>query len=163
MTHPQVLSDEQIEKVTADNSLDTIHAVARAIESATLEAVRGRAVALYVEPHALEVMTQAAARDCTSNAYLSGSIKPTPTKTQALYLHPSTTQPPAQAEREALLQAARVQALEDAANRCRAVAEGFGGLAAGPFCTDFGKHTHQSMAAGALNCAADIDNMKGQQ
>ncbi len=72
-------------------------------------------------------------------------------------------QPPAQAEQDALLQATRLQALEDAANRCRAVAEGFGGLAAGPFCTDFGKHTHQSMAAGALNCAADIDNMKGQQ
>jgi hypothetical protein len=59
--------------------------------------------------------------------------------------------------------AARAQALEDAENECRAVAEGFGGLAAGPFCTDFGKHTHQSMAAGALNCAAVIEALKGKQ
>lgn len=31
-----------------------------------------------------------------------------------------------------------------------------GGIAAGPMVTDFGKHTHQSMAAGAKNCAAAI-------
>ena len=58
--------------------------------------------------------------------------------------------------------ASRAQALEDAASRCRSVAEGFRGLAAGPSCTEFCKHTHQSMAAGALNCAADIDALKGQ-
>ncbi|WP_294636578.1 hypothetical protein [uncultured Aquabacterium sp.] len=58
--------------------------------------------------------------------------------------------------------AGRAAGLGEAAERCRAVADGFGGLAAGPFCTDFGKHTHQSMAAGALNCAAAIEQLKEQ-
>ena len=39
---------------------------------------------------------------------------------------------------------------------CDDIASGLGGVAAGPFVTDFGKHTHQSMAAGAQNCAAAI-------
>lgn len=56
----------------------------------------------------------------------------------------------------------RVVALAAAAERaaclqaCEDQAAHFGGVAAGPFVTDFGKHTHQAMAAGAQNCAAVI-------
>lgn len=42
---------------------------------------------------------------------------------------------------------------------CDGVAEEHGGVAAGPFVTDFGKHTQQSMAAGAMNCASAIRNI----
>ena len=45
---------------------------------------------------------------------------------------------------------------ERAAKVCEDVASDFGGVAEGPFVTDFGKHTHQAMAAGAQNCAASI-------
>lgn len=39
---------------------------------------------------------------------------------------------------------------------CAQVSKDFGDVAEGPFATDFGKHTHMSMAAGAKNCAAAI-------
>ena len=45
---------------------------------------------------------------------------------------------------------------EACALMCEGVAEEFGGVAEGPFVTDFGKHTHQSMAAGAMNGATAI-------
>lgn len=32
----------------------------------------------------------------------------------------------------------------------------------GPFATDFGKHTHNAMAAGAKNCAAAIEQLRGE-
>ena len=44
----------------------------------------------------------------------------------------------------------------DCANTARHVAEDLGGVAEGPFVTDFGKHTKNSMAAGAINAAAAI-------
>ena len=45
---------------------------------------------------------------------------------------------------------------ERCAKVCDDEAASMGGVAAGPFVTDFGKHTHQSMAAGAMNCASAI-------
>ena len=51
---------------------------------------------------------------------------------------------------------------EACAQVCEGVAEEFGGVAEGPFVTDFGKHTHQSMAAGAMNGAAAI-RARGQK
>ena len=45
---------------------------------------------------------------------------------------------------------------EACAKVCEQVSKDFGGVAEGPFVTDFGKHTHMSMAAGAENCAAAI-------
>lgn len=39
---------------------------------------------------------------------------------------------------------------------CEEQSKELGGVAEGPFVTDFGKHTHMSMAAGAENCAAAI-------
>ena len=39
---------------------------------------------------------------------------------------------------------------------CDEESNDLGGVAEGPFVTDFGKHTHMSMAAGAQNCAAAI-------
>ena len=39
---------------------------------------------------------------------------------------------------------------------CDEVAKNYGDVAEGPFVTDFGKHTHMSMAAGARNCLAAI-------
>ena len=42
------------------------------------------------------------------------------------------------------------------ANVCYYQSKEFGGVAEGPFVTDFGKHTQMSMAAGAENCAAAI-------
>lgn len=53
---------------------------------------------------------------------------------------------------------ATAKAREACAKACEAVAEDLGGIAEGPFVTAFGKHTHQSMAAGAYNCAAVIRN-----
>ena len=55
---------------------------------------------------------------------------------------------------------ARAYAIADEREACAKVCEQeskeLGGVAAGPFVTDFGKHTHMSMAAGAENCAAAI-------
>lgn len=45
---------------------------------------------------------------------------------------------------------------EACAQVCVQVSKDLGGVAEGPFVTDFGKHTHMSMAAGAENCAAAI-------
>lgn len=45
---------------------------------------------------------------------------------------------------------------EACAKVCEQESNNFGGVAEGPFVTDFGKHTHMSMAAGAQNCAAAI-------
>ena len=54
----------------------------------------------------------------------------------------------------------RADAIADERELCAKVCEQeskeLGGVAAGPFVTDFGKHTHMSMAAGAENCAAAI-------
>ena len=63
---------------------------------------------------------------------------------------------------EAALTAGRDQGLREAKEVCEREAEGFGGIAAGPFATDFGKHTHNSMAAGAKNCAAAIEQLRGK-
>ena len=45
---------------------------------------------------------------------------------------------------------------EACAKVCEEQSKELGGVAEGPFVTDFGKHTHMSMAAGAENCAAAI-------
>lgn len=45
---------------------------------------------------------------------------------------------------------------EACAKVCEQESKDLGGVAEGPFVTDFGKHTHMSMAAGAENCAAAI-------
>jgi len=45
---------------------------------------------------------------------------------------------------------------EACAKVCEQESNNFGGVAEGPFVTDFGKHTHMSMAAGAQNCATAI-------
>jgi len=45
---------------------------------------------------------------------------------------------------------------EACAKVCDEESSSLGGVAEGPFVTDFGKHTHMSMAAGAQNCAAAI-------
>jgi hypothetical protein len=45
---------------------------------------------------------------------------------------------------------------EACAKVCDEESSNLGGVAEGPFVTDFGKHTHMSMAAGAQNCAAAI-------
>ena len=45
---------------------------------------------------------------------------------------------------------------EACAKVCEQVSKDFGGVAEGPFVTDFGKHTHMSMAVGAENCVAAI-------
>ena len=54
----------------------------------------------------------------------------------------------------------RAQGLREAREVCEKEAESFGGVAAGPFATDFGKHTHNAMAAGAKNCAAAIKQLE---
>lgn len=110
MTHPQVLSDEQIDKLMAQaqvfasawslvggrfdfgNAMEDAEEaktelrtmLARA-ESATLEAVRGQAVACVSRSNDLEGLVQWASKRVPVGAML--------------YLHPSPTQPPAQAER----------------------------------------------------------------
>lgn len=48
---------------------------------------------------------------------------------------------------------------EACAKICEEQSENLGGIAEGPFVTDFGKHTHMSMAAGASNCAAALRAM----
>ena len=58
--------------------------------------------------------------------------------------------------------AGRAQGLREAREVCEKEAENFGGVAAGPFATDFGKHTHNAMAAGAKNCAAAIQQLEGR-
>ena len=60
------------------------------------------------------------------------------------------------------MEAGRDQGLREAKEVCEREAEGFGGIAAGPFATDFGKHTHNAMAAGAKNCAAAIEQLRGE-
>lgn len=45
---------------------------------------------------------------------------------------------------------------EACAKVCEEQSKELGGVAEGPFVTDFGKHTHMSMAAGAENCATAI-------
>lgn len=40
---------------------------------------------------------------------------------------------------------------------CRNIAAAYGGVVAGTMATEYGKLVHQSMAAGALNCACAID------
>lgn len=45
---------------------------------------------------------------------------------------------------------------EACAKVCEEYVKSFGGIAEGPFVTDFGKHTHMSMAAGASNCESAI-------
>lgn len=61
---------------------------------------------------------------------------------------------------EAAMCAGRAQGLREAREACEA--EGFGGVAAGPFATEFGKHTHNAMAAGAKTCAAAIKQLEGE-
>jgi hypothetical protein len=51
---------------------------------------------------------------------------------------------------------------EACAKVCDEESSSLGGVAEGPFVTDFGKHTHMSMAAGAQNCAANI-RARGQK
>lgn len=63
---------------------------------------------------------------------------------------------------EAATEAGRAQGLREAREVCEKEAENFGGVAAGPFATDFGKHTHNAMAAGAKNCAAAIKQLEGK-
>lgn len=60
------------------------------------------------------------------------------------------------------MSAGRDQGIREAKEVCEREAEGFGGVAAGPFATDFGKHTHNAMAAGAKNCAAAIEQLRGE-
>jgi hypothetical protein len=50
--------------------------------------------------------------------------------------------------------------LEEAARVCDEVSKEHGGVAEGPFVTDFGKHTHNAMAAGAQNAGAAVRAMK---
>lgn len=45
---------------------------------------------------------------------------------------------------------------ERCAKICEMLAVGYGGLAEGPLSTEIGKLVHESMSAGALNCAASI-------
>lgn len=63
---------------------------------------------------------------------------------------------------EHIARMARAQGLREAREVCEKEAESFGGVAAGPFATDFGKHTHNAMAAGAKNCAAAIKQLEGK-
>ncbi len=58
---------------------------------------------------------------------------------------------------EALVRADAIAGEREAcAKVCEQESKDLGGVAEGPFVTDFGKHTHMSMAAGAENCAAAI-------
>lgn len=57
---------------------------------------------------------------------------------------------------------ARLRADAERLDWLESEAEGFGGIAAGPFATDFGKHTHNAMAAGAKNCTAAIEQLRGK-
>ena len=50
----------------------------------------------------------------------------------------------------------RADEREECAKVCEQESKDLGGVAAGPFVTDFGKHTHMSMAAGAENCTIAI-------
>lgn len=59
--------------------------------------------------------------------------------------------------------AGRDAGLGEAVEVCTRQAADFGGVAAGPFSTDFGKHTHNAMAAGAQNCASAIEQLKGKK
>lgn len=57
---------------------------------------------------------------------------------------------------ERLVAIVRADEREACAKVCEQESNNFGNVAEGPFVTDFGKHTHMSMAAGAQNCAAAI-------
>jgi hypothetical protein len=57
---------------------------------------------------------------------------------------------------EQLVALVRADEREACAKVCDEESNDLGGVAEGPFVTDFGKHTHMSMAAGAQNCAAAI-------
>jgi len=59
-------------------------------------------------------------------------------------------------EIERLVHLAVAKEREECAKVCEEAVAEFGGIAEGKFVTDFGKHTHQSMAAGAMNCVAAI-------
>lgn len=71
-------------------------------------------------------------------------------------VHTTTTEE--RLERLIALASAKAAAEENEACAlvCEGVAKEFGGVAEGTFVTDFGKHTHQAMAAGAMNGAAAI-------
>jgi hypothetical protein len=105
MTHPQVLSDELIGQVSAHLWLKDPISFARAIESATLEAVRGQAVAWAVEYGAVSLPHGDPSR------ITEWQVHPTKEAAEAaakamdfdsrIYPITSPTHPPAQAEREA--------------------------------------------------------------
>lgn len=57
---------------------------------------------------------------------------------------------------KAMIAEAVAKEREACAKVCDDQSKEFGGVAEGPFVTDFGKHTQMSMAAGAENCAAAI-------
>jgi hypothetical protein len=59
-------------------------------------------------------------------------------------------------EIERFAELVRADERSECAKVCEQESKELGGVAAGPFVTDFGKHTHMSMAAGAENCAAAI-------
>lgn len=61
-----------------------------------------------------------------------------------------------EAETRKEIAAAVLAEREACARACDGVAADLGGVAEGVFVTEFGKHTHQSMAAGAMNSAATI-------
>ena len=65
-------------------------------------------------------------------------------------------QPVQPVEVQQAIEAAVLAEREACAEACDSVAADLGVVAAGPFTTDFGKHTHQAMAVGAMNCASAI-------
>ncbi len=96
MTHPQVLSDERMAEVltTAYGSpewtMDDVRA-ARAIESATLEALSGREPVAWRDPTNTNP-GQGCTYDKATQAQWPHIYR------EPLYLHPSPAQPPAQQE-----------------------------------------------------------------
>jgi len=94
MTHPQVLSDEQIDKVMSTPTpeggdiTEVLRMQGRAIESATLEALANQ------KPVASIYITALGDRE------FDDWKCELPVGRNELYTHPSPTQPPAQAERE---------------------------------------------------------------
>ena len=59
-------------------------------------------------------------------------------------------------EIERFAELVRADERAECAKVCEEQSKELGGVAEGPFVTDFGKHTHMSMAAGAENCAVAI-------
>jgi len=102
MTNPQVLSNERMSEVlsTAYGSpewtMDDVRA-ARAIESATLDAVGGQEPVSYAAD-----AIYAAWKGCGLDIIRGTDWKRFIGMVPKLYLHPSPTQPPAQAERSPL-------------------------------------------------------------